>query len=421
MTQTPNKYILVVEDSQMFTRMLTRKIESVDQFEVIAVASFNELKLLLAENRHTFFASLLDVNLPDAPNGEVIDYVLDHNIPSIVFTGKLDQLFRDNIYKKGVVDYILKEGPANVEYVISLLKQLLRNQTKTILIVDDSRSVRGYIKHLLSIYQFNVLEAEDGVEALHILKDNPSISLVLTDFNMPNMDGVELTKHIRQLYSSQDLAIIGMSTYGNNKLSAHFLKIGGSDFINKPFLEEEFFCRINQNMELLEHISELQYLARCDYLTGLYNRRYFFEQSKEYIKQKKDGKRAAVAILDIDFFKKINDTYGHDAGDLVLKKLGVILRNEFADGDVVARYGGEEFCFLLPEHSPEQALQRFENLRKQIEDQAFILSDGHSLKVTSSIGVYIGRINTVEDALNVADKGLYRAKENGRNQVVLGQ
>ncbi|WP_369434277.1 response regulator [Psychromonas sp. MME1] len=139
MTQTPNKYILVVEDSQMFTRMLTRKIESVDQFEVIAVASFNELKLLLAENRHTFFASLLDVNLPDAPNGEVIDYVLDHNIPSIVFTGKLDQLFRDNIYKKGVVDYILKEGPANVEYVISLLKQLLRNQTKTILIVDDSK------------------------------------------------------------------------------------------------------------------------------------------------------------------------------------------------------------------------------------------------------------------------------------------
>ena len=420
MTQTLNKYILVVEDSQMFTRMLTRKIESVAEFKVIAVASFNELKLLLAENKYTFFASLLDVNLPDAPNGEVIDYVLDRNIPSIVFTGKLDEVFRDKIYKKGLVDYVLKEGPANVDYVLSLLQQLQRNQHKVVLVVDDSRSVRSYIKHLLSIYQFNVLEAADGIEALQILKANSAISLVLTDFNMPNMDGVELTKSIRQRYSSQDLAIIGMSTYGSNQLSAHFLKIGGSDFINKPFLEEEFFCRINQNMELLEHIRELKYLATCDYLTGLYNRRYFFEQSKNRIKQQRHSEHMAVALLDIDFFKKINDTYGHDAGDIVLKQLGKMLQKAFIGRDIVARYGGEEFCFFLLNHTKDQALQRLEDLRMQIETDSFILSDGRILKVTASIGVYVGLINTFEEALNIADKGLYQAKENGRNQVCLG-
>lgn len=90
------------------------------------------------------------------------------------------------------------------------------------------------------------------------------------------MNGLELTKNIRKLYSSQELAVIGMSIFGDNQLSARFLKLGGSDFITKPFLEEEFFCRIKQNMELLEHIKELKFLANRDYLTGLYNRRYFF-------------------------------------------------------------------------------------------------------------------------------------------------
>ena len=268
MEQKSDKYILVVEDSQMFSRILKRSIESVEHFKVVIAESFAELKAILSENKYQFFAGLLDVNLPDAPNGEVIDYVLEHDITSVVFTGKLDENFRKKIYKRGIVDYVLKEGPSNVEYMVSLLKQLDRNQNLNVLVVDDSSSARSYIKHLLLIYQFNVYEASDGVEALSVLEAN-NIHLVLTDFYMPNMDGLELTKKIRTTYSSQEVAIIGMSVFGNNKLSAHFLKLGGSDFITKPFLEEEFFCRINQNMELLEHIRELKYLATKDHLTGL--------------------------------------------------------------------------------------------------------------------------------------------------------
>lgn len=271
------KKILVVEDSVMFTRILKRSIEANGGFEVIAVESFADLKHLLAENKHQFFASLLDVNLPDAPNGEVIDFVLGHNIPAIIFTGKLDDNFRKKIYTKGIVDYVLKEGPANVEYVVSLLCQLRRNSKIDVLVVDDSLSVRTYIKHLLVIYQFHVIEAIDGLDAIEKVKHNPNISLVLTDFNMPNMDGLALTTTLRRSNSSQQMAIIGMSAFGNNQLSAHFLKLGGSDFINKPFLEEEFFCRINQNMELLEHIKKLKFLATRDFLTGLYNRGHFFE------------------------------------------------------------------------------------------------------------------------------------------------
>lgn len=424
MTNKLSKYILVVEDSVMFTRILKRSIESVDGFKVIAVESFADLRVLLEENKYQFFASLLDVNLPDAPHGEVIDYVLAHNIPSIVFTAKLDDSFRKKIYTKGLVDYVLKEGPANVQYVVSLLRQLKRNSNIEVLVVDDSATVRAYIKHLLVIYQFNVFEAVDGVDALNVVKQNPNISLVLTDFNMPNMDGLELTKNLRIEKSNQEMAIIGMSAFGNNQLSAHFLKLGGSDFIIKPFLEEEFFCRINQNMELLEHISQLKFLATRDYLTGLFNRRHFFEIGNSlFAGYKKRGLHIGVALLDIDHFKKVNDTYGHDAGDKVLRQLGGVLIENF-DGDanrhsVVARYGGEEFCFLLVAKNQQQIQDKLSILRERVESDLFVLDDGFELKVTASIGLFIGETNDLKSALTIADKALYQAKEGGRNQVVL--
>jgi len=417
------KKILVVEDSVMFTRILIRSIESVDSFKVIAVESFAALKVLLEENKHQFFASLLDVNLPDAPHGEVIDYVLAHNIPSIIFTGKLDDSFRKKIYNKGLVDSVLKEGPANVQYVVSLLSQLSRNSTIDVLVVDDSTTVRAYIKHLLVIYQFNVFEASDGIDALKIVEENPNISLVLTDFNMPNMDGLELTKALRRQYSNQQMAIIGMSAFGNNQLSAHFLKLGGSDFINKPFLEEEFFCRINQNMELLEHISQLKYLATRDSLTGLFNRRHFFEVGNQIFDRcKTKNLHFGIALLDIDYFKKVNDTYGHDSGDIVLRQLGKLLIKDFEGDnsctDVVARYGGEEFCFLLVADEIQQIQDRLAKLRKAIQVDSFILDNGFELKVTASIGLFIGVVDDLKSGLTIADKALYLAKDQGRNRVV---
>ena len=419
-----SKNILVVEDSVMFTRILKRSVESVDGFKVISVETFADLKILLAEDKHEFFASLLDVNLPDAPNGEVIDYVLAHNIPSVIFTGKLDDSFRKKIYTKGIVDYVLKEGPANVEYVVSLLSQLKRNSKIDVLIVDDSLSVRSYIKHLLVIYQFTVFEAVDGIDGLAKIKANPNISLVLTDFNMPNMDGLELTKQLRQKHSSQHMAIIGMSAFGNNQLSAHFLKLGGSDFITKPFLEEEFFCRINQNMELLEHIKQLKFLATRDYLTGLFNRRHFFEVGEVIFSRcKKKDLTVGIALLDIDHFKKVNDQYGHDAGDIVLRQLGQKLTEQFEGAnvkhDMVARYGGEEFCFLLVAEQKSDIEASLSTLRQSIEEDVYILNDGFELKVTASIGLFIDEAKDVESALSLADNALYKAKENGRNQVVV--
>ncbi|SMF97678.1 diguanylate cyclase (GGDEF) domain-containing protein [Methylomagnum ishizawai] len=414
------KTILVVEDSKMFSRILTNSIESEPAFRVVVAETQAQMIGLLESGRYEFFASLLDLNLPDAPDGEVIDQALAYAIPSIVFTGKFDDDLRDRLLSKGIVDYVVKEGPANVDYVVTLLKQLLRNTQLKVLVVDDSKTARLHLARLLNIYRFNVLEAENGEQALNVLDDNKDICLMITDFNMPKMDGFDLTKRVRNLYSKQDMAIIGMSTYGNNLLSAKFLKIGGSDFINKPFLEEEFFCRVNQNLDLLEYIKNLKFIASRDFLTGLYNRQHFFDVGEKlFSRAYRMQKATVVALTDIDYFKKINDTYGHDIGDLVLKKVGAMLKASFRATDLVARYGGEEFCFLLPNIEPGQAQGIFEAIRRKIESELLVLPGGEILQITTSIGVCSSLEPSLEEALSKADKMLYQAKRNGRNQVML--
>jgi diguanylate cyclase (GGDEF)-like protein len=414
------KVILVVEDSKIFTRILKASIEAEAEFTVIVAESYSESITLIESKQYDFFASLLDLNLPDAPNGEVIDYVLSHCIPSIVFTAEFDDDLRDRMLAKGIVDYVFKETPSNVEYIVSLLKQLSRNSQIKALVVDDSRTAREHVKRLLNIYRFIVLEAENGEEALQLVDDNKDIRLVITDFNMPKMDGFELTKKLRHLYSKQDMAIIGMSTYGNNLLSARFLKIGGSDFLNKPFLEEEFYCRINQNMDLLEYIKNLRFIATRDFLTGLYNRRHFFDiGEKLFSRAYKSKKYLVVALADIDFFKRINDSYGHDVGDMVLKRISEVLNSSFRASDLVARFGGEEFCFLLPNVEAQEAIAIFEGLRRKIEQDTIVLSDNTALKVTTSIGVCTTLEQNLEMALSKADKLLYEAKQSGRNRVIL--
>lgn len=414
------KTVLVVEDSKMFTRILTSSIEAGTEFSVVVAETYADLIALVEAGRHDFFAGLLDLNLPDAPDGEVIDYALAHGIPSIVFTGKFDDDLRDRLLSKGIVDYVLKEGPANIDYVISLLKQLNRNANIKVLVVDDSTTARLHVQKLLNIYRFVVLEAENGEQALDVLDKHKDVCLIITDFNMPKMDGFELTKRVRGLYSKQDMAIIGMSTYGNNLLSARFLKIGGSDFINKPFLEEEFFCRINQNLDLLQYIKDLRLVASRDFLTGLYNRQHFFDVGEKLFNRARKAQKApVVALTDIDFFKTINDTYGHDVGDVVLKKIGAILKASFRVTDLVARYGGEEFCFLLPNIGPAQAAAIFEEIRGKIAAENLILPSGEIINITASIGVCTTLERSLEEALSKADKMLYEAKRDGRNKVML--
>lgn len=165
--------------------------------------------------------------------------------------------------------------------------------------------------------------------------------------------------------------------------------------------------------------SQTRYLSLTDALTGLYNRRHFnAELEREFMRSKRYGGNLCIAIIDIDFFKKINDTYGHLCGDYVLKEVAYLILENFRKTDMVFRYGGEEFVVLMTETSLENSLIPLERLRKTIENNNFIFK-GEKIKVTISIGAETNHTESTEEFLNNADKALYQAKQSGRNQTVL--
>ncbi|OGQ98277.1 MAG: diguanylate cyclase response regulator [Deltaproteobacteria bacterium RIFOXYD12_FULL_57_12] len=411
--------ILIVEDSKFFGSMLMKRIEVESDFEVRWAQSYAEAEAFLNEQSAGFFLGLLDLNLPDAPMGEIVDLVLGRGIPAVVFTGDLTDEARDNIWSKNVVDYVLKEDAQSIDYILALIARIRRNKSVKVMVVDDSRLSRKIICDLLREHQYRILEAEDGVQAVKILEQHPDISLVLTDYNMPNMDGFELTRTIRAKFRQDELPIIGLSGQGSNFLSAQFIKNGANDFINKPFLNEEFYCRVNQSIEMVENINKIKDMSNKDYLTGLYNRRFFFEVGyKMFARSKRSSGSTTVALIDIDFFKKVNDTYGHDVGDKVLVALAGFLKDRFRETDVVSRFGGEEFCLLLADMGEEYVPDIFEDLLAKIAALETKAGD-RIIRFTVSIGVCTRLGVTLEAMIKEADLLLYKAKSGGRNRVEL--
>ena len=409
--------VLIVEDSKVVGSIIKKKIESELHFSTKWVHTFAEARDLLEKYGNEFFICLVGLYLPDSPNAEIVDYVISRNMPTIVFTGELSDAVREKVWSKKVIDYVIKEGGYNLDYVIHLISRVYKNRLVKVLAVDDSMVFLSRVSDLLSVHQYHVFQASDGVQALNILNSNPDIKLVITDYSMPNMDGFQLVKEIRTKFSKEDISVIGMS--GDNLLAAKFIKLGANDFLSKEFFTEEFYCRITQNIEAVEHITKIKESSNKDYLTGLYNRRYFYDVGQKLFENaERKNLSVTVTMLDIDFFKKINDKYGHDAGDVVLKNVAQILQSRFRSSDVVARFGGEEFCVLAVNMEPDYAELIFEELRKKIEETE-VASGTENIKVTVSIGVCTKQMDSLDEMIKFADKMLYKAKESGRNRVVL--
>jgi len=287
--------------------------------------SLAEARTLLAAGSG-YLAALCDLNLPDAEHGEVIDLVVRAGIPAIALTAVFGDELRESILKKGVVDYVLKDSINAYGYVCDLIGRLSRNRAIEVLVVDDSLSIRALLKQSLEMYGLRVHIARDGEEGLAVLHAHPGIRVMLVDYYMPGMDGFQLTIEARKTHGKDRLAIIGLSGSDDPMFSARFLKNGANDFIHKPFHYEEAICRVNQNLDVLELIEVAQNAANRDFLTGLYNRRYFFHEGRDRFEAARAaGQPVATAMLDIDHFKQVNDQHGHDCGDLALKAVAQLL------------------------------------------------------------------------------------------------
>ena len=405
--------ILLIEDSVALSALLTQRLENETGANVVRCGSLSEARARIAEQRFTL--ALTGLNLPDAPRGEILPMLAEHNVPVIVFTATFDADARQRYAEHKIIDYIVKDGHRTVDAVVKTVRRIVANNAFSVLVVDDARSARSGLVEILERQNFQVAEAHSGRQALKILDIDPTIELVITDYVMPDMDGYELTRRIRETRSSDELRIVGISSSTDRLLSASFLKAGASDFIYRPFVPEELQCRIDNSIETLTQIKRLRHLAERDFLTGLSNRRYFFERMHSF---EKTATSASIALLDLDHFKAINDTFGHEAGDRVLKRFSEVL-TEICAGTkhLPARLGGEEFAVYLNGMNAFQAHSLCEKIREDVQVMVTTAS-GRDICVTVSIGVVeMEPGEPFANQLNAADQLLYMAKANGRNRV----
>ena len=409
--------ILIVEDNKALAKLIAKKMEDKVEMEIDVAHTMAEAQVFL-NNSKDYFIALLDLNLPDAPNGEIVDYVISKGLPSIVLTGSIDDATRESFIHKDIVDYVYKGNMDDINYIFQIINRLSKNRQYKVMVVEDSAPFRNSLKKILTSLQFHVFTAAHGEEAMSYFADNPDIRLVVCDYRMPVKDGLEVLKEIRAAGDKNQIGVLMMTSPSENVNGAIFLKNGANDFIAKPFVKEELICRVNNLIEAMENINQIADFANKDFLTGVYNRRYFYDDMNEYLAYAEErAEPYAVAMLDIDHFKQINDTYGHDGGDRALKTLAKKLIDETKKGDLVARFGGEEFCIVLKNVSNEEAVKFFVNLRASIANCKVQLKK-EQIKFTVSIGVAFGRSDyRLDELLELADEALYRAKENGRNRV----
>ena len=291
-----------------------------------------------------------------------------------------------------------------------------------ILIVDDDSSVRNPMNEFIKLSGYSPFEASSAEEAIDILKTN-SIQVVITDIMLPEMSGFELTELIRQEYDSDVIVITGYSDIYSYEEA---IKMGASDFIIKPVRFEELLLRLKKVLTERElardrglMMEKLQKLAITDGLTKLHNSRSFYSQLEVEVDRFNRYKRSlALLLMDIDHFKKYNDSYGHLEGDKALVKIAQIIKSCLRKLDSAYRYGGEEFTVILPETSCEEAQTVAQRIKSALKVENFMPQQEKEAKITISIGVTgYSPDEQLSEFIQRADKAMYLSKGKGRNKV----
>ena len=303
------------------------------------------------------------------------------------------------------------------------------NNNMRILIADDDPVSTSVLAHQLEQWQHTVTTTTNGFDALAAFK-NETFDVVITDWMMPTMSGPELCAAIREEEESGELTsfIILLTSRGSSEDLALALKAGANDFVTKPFdplvLQSRLAnaARIVQlQMELHRKKQEADELACTDYLTQLRNRRAMWQNLQmDYERMHREQRPLSALVIDIDFFKKINDSHGHRVGDAALQTVAQCLTNSLRSGDYVGRWGGEEFLAVLPGADIIQSAEVAERCRHHLESLRIKGDNGKVIRLSASIGVAAVDGANREDCdalLDQADQALYWAKDAGRNRV----
>lgn len=293
--------------------------------------------------------------------------------------------------------------------------------SKKILIVDDSVLIVRILSDILIREGYCVEYATRGSEVLSVAhRFKPDI--LLLDIVMPDIDGFTVCKQLQNDFECKDIPVIMVTAKKDSEDIKRALELGAFDYIRKPLDEIEVVARVQSALRYKEKQEKLEEMAMKDSLTGVYNHALLIELlEKEYSKAIRKGTSLAYVMIDIDHFKKINDTYGHASGDIVLVELCKLLKETIRESDVIGRYGGEEFGIIFPEINYEDILTLGERLRVAVEKHPFDIGN-EEINITISMGIRFKALDeniTPSEMIIRADENLYKAKNSGRNKFII--
>jgi len=301
-----------------------------------------------------------------------------------------------------------------------------------VLLVEDNKTQAAIIKDFLEKNGYRVSTVEDGMSAFKAAKTS-NVDIILLDRILPDIDGSDVCRWLKLDQATRDIPVIMLTARGEMADKVSGLEAGADDYLPKPFDETELNARIyvrlrskthqdelkKKNRQLEDMLTRVESLAIMDPLTGIYNRRRFETIfNSEFKRATRYQLPLSCMMIDIDHFKKVNDTHGHQEGDTVLKELSQVVQATIREVDTPARWGGEEFVVLSPNTTLENGLRAAERVRKAVANHAFTGMDGK--KVTVSIGVAAipaPDLDSQDKLIHAADIAMYAAKKNGRNRV----
>jgi two-component system, cell cycle response regulator len=445
--------VLVVDDVPANVKLLEARL-SAEYFDVITAMGGDEA-LAICERAKCDIV----VMMPDMDGFEVCRRlkagVTTHHIPVIMVTALDQPSDRVKGLEVGADDFLTK--PVSDVALIARVRSLARLKLMTdelrmravtsrdigikspereavteagrnghILIVEDRPLAHEHISAMLAGEHSPDIEADPNAALFHAAEGNYDVLIV--SLGLKNFDGLRLCSQVRSLERTRNLPILAISEADDNTRLARGLEIGVNDYLFRPIDKNELLARVRTQIRKKRYTERLRdnvqmsiEMAITDALTGLYNRRYMETHICSLVEQAASrGKPLTVLVLDIDYFKSINDAHGHDAGDEVLREFALRIRKSIRGIDLACRYGGEEFVVIMPETDLAVATIVAERLRRRIASEPFAIQQGaRTIEVTISVGIAgLGGADDAASVIKRADQALYRAKRNGRNQVV---
>lgn len=405
--------ILLIDDNKMLSKLLAKKIQNTLNYEVDIGHTMAEAIAML---NNEYFLSFVDLCLPDAMNGEIVDVVAD-KIPTIVLTASNDTNKREEFMHKNILDYIFKESDTCVDQILDAISTLSYYAKTKVILAMAKLPERNEIKKFLSQRLFKVLAAAHGEEALLYLEDNDDTKLIIADAKMPVVSGEELLAEIRTKYNDDDLGVILLGEK-DDVAEARVLKNGANDYLIKPLLKELFNCRLDRVLNYMQDKKFIKTYNNLDHTSGLKDHYTFRSEVEDYLNDIAGGEQEfAFAFLDIDELKSINDEYGFEIGDSIIKICADEMIAETKGRDILGRYSAEKFGILLKNISQERALKILSRIRVNIKN-AGILINLDELFFTASLGVVFANSGAkLDDLVEKATKALSAAKNNGKDRI----